>query len=395
MTTRRRLLLHTVLCVFACALAAAGASAQTQATLTQTLVVPSSLSTVEGSQNSDFPFDISAYGFLSQRYQQVYAASEFAGAGGPVWISGIAFRPDAQWCMPFSATIPNLQIDLSTTTPGPGALSLTFAANVGSEHKLVFDGQLPISITCAGPALGPKEFELKIPLTAPFLYDPSKGNLLMDVRTSVPVDQPMGDPFDAEWTAALPVSSVYTFSAAPGAVEFTDGSTSYTGNFGLITQFEYTVLTTPVPAPVALTVPVDIKPGACPNVWNAKSEGVLPVAILGTKDFDVTTLDPATILLAGVAPLRWNLADVGTPFEPFTGKEKVSDCSAKGPDGIRDLALKFDSSLLLAALKAKLENDPVDGQAFVFPLTAKLKESAGGNDVTGEDVVLILYKGKK
>ena len=36
-----------------------------------------------------------------------------------------------------------------------------------------------------------------------------------------------------------------------------------------------------------INVAVDIKPGSCPNPLNIKSKGVLPVAILGTEDFDV------------------------------------------------------------------------------------------------------------
>jgi len=40
-------------------------------------------------------------------------------------------------------------------------------------------------------------------------------------------------------------------------------------------------------------VDVDIQPGSCPNSWNRKGNGVLPVAILGTEDFDVTHTRPA------------------------------------------------------------------------------------------------------
>ncbi len=40
--------------------------------------------------------------------------------------------------------------------------------------------------------------------------------------------------------------------------------------------------------PVAL----DIHPTSCPNPLNPKSRGLMPVAVLGTADFDVTLLDP-------------------------------------------------------------------------------------------------------
>ncbi|MBN1391621.1 MAG: NHL repeat-containing protein, partial [Sedimentisphaerales bacterium] len=68
-------------------------------------------------------------------------------------------------------------------------------------------------------------------------------------------------------------------------------------------------------------VMVDIKPGVCPNPVNVKSKGVLPAAILGTADFDVTKIDPASIRLAGVAPLRSAYKDVAAPASD------INDCN--------------------------------------------------------------------
>jgi hypothetical protein len=39
-------------------------------------------------------------------------------------------------------------------------------------------------------------------------------------------------------------------------------------------------------------VPVDIKPRSCPNPMNVTERAVLPAAILGTEDFDVTGVKP-------------------------------------------------------------------------------------------------------
>ena len=47
----------------------------------------------------------------------------------------------------------------------------------------------------------------------------------------------------------------------------------------------------------SILLPVDIKPGSCPNPINVKSKGVLPTEILGTEDFDVTMVDPASVRL--------------------------------------------------------------------------------------------------
>ena len=63
-------------------------------------------------------------------------------------------------------------------------------------------------------------------------------------------------------------------------------------------------LPSPLPTPI-IAVAVDIKPGSCPNPLNVKSKGVLPVAVLGTEEFDATQMDPASVRLEGVPPLRW------------------------------------------------------------------------------------------
>ena len=138
---------------------------------------------------------------------------------------------------------------------------------------------------------------------------------------------------------------------------------------------------------IIVEVPVDIKPQSCPNPLNVKSKGALSVAILGTEDFDVNDVDPATIALAGVSPLRWDWEDVATPFEPFVGKEDcMEDCIIEGPDGYLDLTLKFDNQEIVAALGAV-----EDGECLVLTLTGNL---LGGAPIVGEDVVIIIKKGK-
>jgi calcium-activated chloride channel regulator 4 len=137
----------------------------------------------------------------------------------------------------------------------------------------------------------------------------------------------------------------------------------------------------------ALKVPVDIKPQSCPNPVNTSSNGVLPVAILGTEDFDVTQIDPATVRLSDVSPLRWSLEDNSTPFAPFVGKENCDDCNELGPDGYLDLTLKFNFREVVEGL-----GDVSDRDCIVVTLTAGLKEEFGGTPIVGEDVVVILKK---
>jgi len=130
-------------------------------------------------------------------------------------------------------------------------------------------------------------------------------------------------------------------------------------------------------APVAAIPPnvsVDIKPGSCPNAVNVVGKGVLPVAIVGTEDFDVTQIDLTSVELEGVAPLRWALEDVATPFEDL-----LCDCHEDGPDGYLDLILKFDKQDVIAGLGSHVST-------VLLTLTGNL---LSGAPIVGEDCVLI------
>jgi hypothetical protein len=131
--------------------------------------------------------------------------------------------------------------------------------------------------------------------------------------------------------------------------------------------------------PVLVPVAVDIKPQSCPNPISLGSKGVLPVAIIGTEDFDVTMVDPATITLAGVSPIRWGLEDVAPPFEG-----ELCDCHQLGPDGWLDLTLKFDMQEVVAAL-----GDPQNGDLLELTLTGNLKAEFDSLPIEGADCVVI------
>jgi hypothetical protein len=50
-----------------------------------------------------------------------------------------------------------------------------------------------------------------------------------------------------------------------------------------------------------MAVSIDIKPGSDPNCFNNDDHGVIPVAVLGSADFDVTQIDPSTVRLDSLA----------------------------------------------------------------------------------------------
>ncbi len=135
-----------------------------------------------------------------------------------------------------------------------------------------------------------------------------------------------------------------------------------------------------------IEVPVDIKPTSCRNPLNLKSKGVIPAAILGTSDFNVNDVDVSTVKLAGVSPIRFSIEDVATPFYPFVGKKDAFDCTTDGPDGFSDLTLKFDTQEIVDQLGAVN-----DGDVLVLKLTGRL---LNGTKIAGEDVIVVLKKGK-
>jgi len=63
----------------------------------------------------------------------------------------------------------------------------------------------------------------------------------------------------------------------------------------------------------ALTIALDVRPGSATDPINPKSNGVIPVAILGTSSFDASTVDQASVRFGMGQALpqgRGQLADV-------------------------------------------------------------------------------------
>jgi Immunoglobulin domain/Cohesin domain len=114
------------------------------------------------------------------REQTVYSASQFPGY--PIIISDLRWRPDSSVGGPVTTTISNLQVSLSTTVNGPDQLNPIFAQNFGPDNIVVFSGAMNVTSSFTTLANGTKAFDIDLPLQTPFLFDPSKGNLLIDWR---------------------------------------------------------------------------------------------------------------------------------------------------------------------------------------------------------------------
>ncbi len=117
-------------------------------------------------------------------------------------------------------------------------------------------------------------------------------------------------------------------------------------------------------------VSIDIKPGGYPNSINLDSKGNIPVAIFSTDDFDATTVDPATIILADAGvKARGKKGDLMASFED------VDD------DGLIDLLVHIDTQGLVLGdgdVEAQLTGETFDGLSILGTDTIRLVGKSGG-----------------
>jgi len=205
------------------------------------IVVPNDRQNAEGNSGGHVPFHI---GTNSARYQQVFDSSQFSSLRPEgEWITGLLFRVDSTpggGGGPFTSTLTNIQLSLSTTTLGPDSLSPVFAQNVGSNEKIIF-GPRSVSLSSGfSPMSSPQTFQIGIFFEDnPFFYNPQLGNLLLDVRNFAGGTTTF---FDGVLSANDVVSSVWALSSA--------ASSGVLDTKGLIVEF----VNQPVPEPATLTL---------------------------------------------------------------------------------------------------------------------------------------------
>jgi len=169
--------------------------------------------------------------------QMLFASSEFS---GPISITAISFRA-APGTGPVDIDYGNVSVYLSTSPKSPDAtsanrMSMTFAENMGPDFTLVFAGNnvLLSDPGCSGP--GVCRFDLTNTLTTPFLYNPARGNLLLQVISSGFRDVSGTSLLDAEMFDSP--GGLIAEVAAFGSTTATEGF--FFAPRGLITQFAFT-----------------------------------------------------------------------------------------------------------------------------------------------------------
>lgn len=139
------------------------------------LVSPASHAVTEGSTYSDFPWGMSYNAPV--RCLTVHDPASF-GFTVPQLITALAWRRDQGNSNPSRSY--DVRITVSHTPVLAASMSGTFSANHGSDPTVLWDGQLGCDGTAADPS--PGHFDLVFVLPTPFLYDPSRGGLAVDVQ---------------------------------------------------------------------------------------------------------------------------------------------------------------------------------------------------------------------
>jgi len=197
----------------------------------QPVVVPNANEFVEGNAQNGLPFN-----FIGgpMRYQQIYESTQFSECGNIVQVN---FRFSENTAGD-SETYPNIFIQLSTTNVTLATLSTTFAENIGlNDVTTVYDGELIFSAPVCGT--GPCPFDNTITLQTPFNYNPSDGNLLLDISTSQSTSYQQFDVVNNMPSITRRAFNLNNVNAETGEVD----------NIGLVTQFvcEPVVVVSPIP----------------------------------------------------------------------------------------------------------------------------------------------------
>jgi Ca2+-binding RTX toxin-like protein len=273
-----------------------------------TTVVPSGLATAEGGALNAFPFHSTSG---TMRYQQIYAASQFA-AGGV--IDALRFRRDVSQGA-FTTTNISAQITLSHAATTVGTLSSTFASNIGAGAVTVFNGLLNLSSSGTGT---PNPFDIIVDVANTFTYNPALGDLLVEVR--IFTIAPTARFFDA--TTVFPTLSKRVFASSSTA------TTGTVDNTALVTQFAF--LAPPNEDWYSFNVP-----STANEVWlgtstPADGSGQFP----NTLNPRIELFDPSGAFVAGGTPLSAGNRNEFIEFLPaLTGPYRVRVTSEANTTG--------------------------------------------------------------
>lgn len=236
--------------LFALAIFAATATAQLS------VVIPNGTEDTEGSSSNAFPWGRGGAGL---RIQTIYDSSHFTSQGinFPIIINRLRWRPNTGTASNASSYPLGTTISLSTCPVDQSAASTSFASNQGADLTVCYSG--PVAWPAAPASTGPCPFLIDIPLTTPFVYDPTLGDLNID--TDLPVQTFTGTALQLDvHTSAPQACRVYLstgYPAGAGTINLNHGVVVDVGfvpvGGGLVAAFTGSVRAGPTPLTVSFT----------------------------------------------------------------------------------------------------------------------------------------------
>ena len=201
------------------------------------IVTPNALANVEGNSGGGAPFWAITGDPESARFQQVINATEFSAMSGGGWIQQVYIRANSAGPSGtgLSVTYPRLQLNFSTTLRSADNLSTVFSENVGADETVAFSATSFYLATGYGRFDSPQSFGLAFNLQTPFFYDPTKGNLLLEIQNwdmpLFPPGNPVFPGIDGQNQIGDSISSV--FGSSVTANQGTALSFGYLFQFGV------------------------------------------------------------------------------------------------------------------------------------------------------------------
>ncbi|MCR9248747.1 MAG: PKD domain-containing protein [bacterium] len=151
------------------------------------VVVPDGAETNPGNSSNAFPWGTDASFWPGLRLMATYGAQNFTNqnVNFPILISRLKWRPDNFAGARTGGQFAIATIELSTSPVGWAGVTTNYATNHGADRAVVYDAAIdgPVIHT---PTPGPGSWTVQswcvdVQLSSPFLYDPSQGDLVIDV----------------------------------------------------------------------------------------------------------------------------------------------------------------------------------------------------------------------
>jgi len=210
-------------------------TATTTAQLTHT--IPNGTATRAGNTSNAFPWGSDAAGWPGLRLMAVYGSVNFTAATPPITvpivISRLKWRVQDGTQSWSGGTFATASVSLSTAAVSWSSVTTNFATNHGPDLTLAYQG--PVTVvggTSNGVGVVPP-YVVDIHLTTPFVYDPSHGDLVIDV------DYPGFTNFTGGAPGQMDVEGTGSNSSRIYASSFYPAANGTTVNHGPVVELEY------------------------------------------------------------------------------------------------------------------------------------------------------------